>query len=205
MEKRYNEKMTKDDKQILIELIKQDLKNILSEKRYCHSISTMEKAKQLATIYNEDIQKTMITALTHDIAKEMTIEEHLEYSIKNNVELNEDDKNSTIILHGIIGADIVKKQYSFTDEMCDAIYYHSTGRKNMTMLDKIIFLADKSEDLRQVEDADKLRKIIEEKGLNEAILWNIDYNTIPKMIENRRIIHPYSIDARNDIISKICH
>lgn len=186
-----------------IEEIKKELKTILSKERYEHCVSTMERAIELAKIYKEDEQKAAYTALAHDIAKEMTIDEYLQYALENRIELKEEDKQATSILHGIIGADIVKKKYNFTKEMCDAIHYHSTGRKNMTLLDKIVFLADKSEKLRTGEDADKLREMIENRGLDEAILWDIDYYTIPRMIAKKKSIHPNSIYARNDIIFKI--
>lgn len=183
-----------------IEEIKQELKTILSPKRYEHSLGAMEKSIELAEVFGEDKEKAAYTALTHDIAKEMSIEEMLEYALKNEIELTKEDKLITRTLHGIIGADIVKKKYGFTKEMQDAIYYHTTGRENMTLLDKIVFLADKSEKGREGEDAENLRNVIETEGLNKAILWDIDYYTIPRMIAKQKMLHPNSIYARNDLI-----
>ena len=187
-----------------IEKIKEDLKQILSEKRYIHSIGAMEKAIELAKVYEEDEEKSALTALIHDIAKEMTVEEYYKYAEENNVELSKDDKMCTSVLHGIIGADIVKKKYGFTDEMCRAIYYHTTGITNMTTFEKIIFLADKVEERTRPKDkADVIRNIIKEKGLDEAILWIADDYTIPKAIKNRGILHPNTINVRNEIIEKM--
>lgn len=183
-----------------IEEIKQELKTILSPKRYEHSVGAMEKAIELAEVFGEDKEKVAYTALVHDIAKEMSIEEMLDYALKNGIELTKEDKLITRTLHGIIGADIVKKKYGFTQEMQGAIYYHTTGRENMTLLDKIVFLADKSEKGREGEDAEKLRNVIETEGLDKAILWDIDYYTIPRMINKQKMIHPNSIYARNDLI-----
>lgn len=187
-----------------IEKIKEDLKQILSEKRYIHSIDAMEKAIELAKTYGEDEEKSALTALTHDIAKEMTMEEYYKYAKENNIELSKDDKMCTSVLHGIIGADIVKKKYGFTDEMCRAIYYHTTGITNMTTFEKIIFLADKVEERTRPKDkADVIRNIIKEKGLDEAILWIADDYTIPKAIKNMDILHPNTINVRNEIIEKM--
>ena len=172
-----------------IEKIKEDLKQILSEKRYIHSIGAMEKAIELAKVYGEDEEKPTSTTLTHDIAKEMTVEEYYKYAEENNVELSKDDKMCTSVLHGIIGADIVKKKYGFTAEMCRAIYYHTTGITNMTTFEKIIFLADKVEERTRPKD--------------EAILWIADDYTIPKAIKNRGILHPNTINVRNEIIEKM--
>ena len=197
------DKMNNEEKEELLKNIIDDLKKNLSNERYLHSISTMQKAKELAKEYDIDELTVMLTSVAHDIAKEMTNEEYLLYAKENNIELDEIDKMEIRILHGKIGAHIVGKKYGFTQEMQEAICYHTTGRENMTLLDKIVFLADKSENRRESEDAEKLRKIIKKEGLDNAILWDIDYYTIPRMIKKQKMIHPNSIYARNDIISKI--
>lgn len=198
------DKMTKEEKEELLKQIEQNLKETLSEKRYLHSVSTMKKAKELAKEYGQDEQIVMLTAIAHDIAKEMSEEEYFEYAKKYEVELDEFDKIATTVLHGKIGADIVNKKYGFNKEMQDAIYYHTTGRANMTMLEKIIYLADKMEDTRDYEGVRELRNVYQNShNLEETILWDIDYYTIPKMIKKQKIIHPNSIYARNDIISKL--
>ena len=187
-----------------IEEIKEELKNLLSEKRYLHSIGVMEKAIELAKIFGEDEEKAAYVGLVHDIAKEMTEEELYEYANKNNILLTKEDKIVNRTLHGIIGADIVKQKYGFTKEMQDAIYYHTTARENMTLLDKIVYVADKSEErTRRSEHAYKLRQITKDKGLDEAILFVIEDWIIPKSIKQGEMIHPNSIYARNDIIKKL--
>ena len=187
-----------------IEEIKNELKSKLSQKRYEHSIGVMEKAIELAKVFGEDEEKAAYVGLVHDIAKEMSDEEFYKYMKQNNIQIEGIDKIETIVLHGKVGADIAKKKYNFTDEMCDAIYYHTTARDNMTLLDKIIYVADKIEDNRDYPEANEQRKFFEtSKNLDEFILYDIDYYTIPKMIEQKRILHPNSIYARNDIISKL--
>ena len=159
-----------------IEEIKQELEVILSPKRYEHSVGVMEKAIELAKIYGEDEEKAAYAALTHDIAKEMTVEELINYTIENNITLSEDDKMCTSVLHGIIGADIAKKKYNFTAEMCNAIYYHTTGRANMTMLEKIVYVADKCEErTRKSEHANTLRKIAKENMLRIKETMKLNY------------------------------
>lgn len=187
-----------------IEKIKEDLKQILSEKRYIHSIGAMEKAIELAKRYGEDEEESALTALTHDIAKEMTVEEYYKYAKENNIELSKDDKMCTSVLHGIIGADIVKKKYGFTDEMCRAIHYHTTGITNMTLLGKIVYVADKIENSRNYQEAEVLREKFNQcESLDEFILYDIDYYTLPKMIEKKKVIHPNTINVRNEIIEKM--
>ena len=147
-----------------IEDVKQELEKMLSPKRYEHSIGVMEKAIELAGIYGEDEEKAAYAGLTHDIAKEMTEEEYYKYANENNIELAEIDKLVPSVLHGIIGADIVAKKYGFTEQMQDAVRYHTTGRPNMTLLDKIIYVADKTEErTRNFKHLDILRDILKEK------------------------------------------
>ncbi len=197
------DEMNKTEKEELLEIITIDLKAILSEERYLHSISTMKKAKEIAKAHHYDEQIAMLTALAHDIAKEMTNEEYYTYAKENNIPLDEFDYLNVIALHGKVGAHIAWKKYGFTKEMQDAIYYHTTGRANMTLLDKIIYLADKLEDRRNYNEVEELRKIYKDSNnLDKTILWDIDNDTIPKRIEKQKLIHPNSIYARNDILAK---
>ena len=195
--------LNEKEKEELLKRIDEDLKNTLSEKRYLHSVSSMNKAKEIANEYNQDEITAMLTTLAHDIAKEMPEDEQREYAKKNGIELDDFDMMQKTMLHGKVGADMAKKKYGFTKEMQDAIFYHTTGRANMTILDKIVFLADKSEEGRKEKSADELRRIIETQGLDRAILWDIDYYSLPRFIEKQKLIHPESIYARNDIILKL--
>ena len=77
----------------LIERIKNDLKENLTEYRYIHSLGVMEMAEELAKVYNVDVESARIAGLLHDIAKEMTKEESLEYVEKNNIAIDEVDRS----------------------------------------------------------------------------------------------------------------
>ena len=187
---------------ISIEDLKSKLKQNLSEHRYEHSIGVMEKALELAKKYNYDEEKAALVGLAHDMAKEMTKNESLNYIKENGIEITKYDLQSPQVLHGIIAADITKKKCGFDKEMQQAIYYHTTARENMTLLDKILYIADKTEErTKKYDKLDKFRKIIEDKGLDVAIVFVIENYTIPKAIQNGQPIHPNSIYARNDLLS----
>ena len=96
------------------ENIKNDIKQILSEKRYTHSIGVAKRAEELAKIYGIDEEKAKIVGVAHDIAKEMTKEQYFLYCVQNKIEMDEFDKIQSVTLHGKIGADIAKKKYHFT-------------------------------------------------------------------------------------------
>ena len=190
------------EKEKMLEKVKEEVRKSVSEARYQHSLGTMQKAKELAELYGEDPLEAMLTGMVHDIAKEMTKEQYFLYCVQNKIEMDEFDKIQSVMLHGKIGADIAKKKYHFTKEMQNAIYYHTTGRANMTKLEKIIYLADKIEDTRENTQELEQIKNLAKRDMDEAILWDIDHITIPKMIRQRKMIHPNSISARNDIIKR---
>lgn len=199
-----------NDKKVeeLLNIINEDLKEELSEKRYNHSLGVMKKAVELAEIYGADINKAKLTGLAHDIGKELSKEEKLEYAKQNNIEVDEIEKINVSLLHGKIGADICKKRYGFTEDMQDAIQFHTTGsgKKEMTVLEKIIFLADKIEENRNYKDKANLAELEELRelakiDLDKAVIKALD-NSLIYTIQKNELIHPDSINTRNKLITK---
>ena len=183
-----------------IEQIKNDLKEILSENRYNHSIAVMEKAKELCDMHRIDSKNIVLTALAHDIAKEMSPEEMMIYIENNNIDVDELEKKQIPILHGPVGADICIKKYGFSKEMARAIRNHSTGDVNMSIIDKIVFLSDKIEKSRTYEQVEEIRRTSED-DLDKAILLFLNHHIV-RMIKKGRIIHPKSILLRNELVDK---
>lgn len=173
------------------------LKKNLSEKRYQHSIRVMQKAMEYAILYQQDIEQAQITALAHDIAKEMGEKESKKYIIKNNLDENLLLPENKYLIHGYVVADILEKRYNFTKEMADAVRYHTTARKKMTMLDKIIYLADKTEDGRDFPNIEEEREIAIE-NIDEAIILTLQ-NSINHKLKKGKKINQLSIDALNDL------
>ena len=186
-----------------IEQIKKELKNMLSEKRYIHSIGVMEMASKLAKIYNVDIEMAQIAGLLHDNAKEMTDEEMLQYVKENNIKISETEKNSIQLLHGKIGADIARKKYGVSEQIAKAIEYHTTTNPNMDTLAKIIYVSDKIELNRKTGkyDIEAERKLAKE-NLNKAMLLII--NDVTKyLIAQDKLIALESIETRNKLLLNI--
>ena len=181
-----------------IEKIKIDLKERLSEKRYLHSIGTMKMSIKLAKIYNFNENIAALTGLAHDIGKEISNEEKIKYAQENNIEIDEIEKNNIGLLHGKIGADIVKKEYGFSEEMQQAIKYHTTANTKMSMLDKIIFVSDKIEETRNYIDIEDYRELAI-KDIDACVIKILEFTIIDNINKNK-LIHPNSILARNEII-----
>ena len=181
------------------ENIKNDIKQILSEKRYNHPLGVVKRAEQLAQIYNQDIQKARLVAIAHDIAKEINKEDAYQYVKQHNIIIDEIEKNEPSLLHSKIGANICKEKYNFTDDMTQAILYHTTGNINMNTFDKIIFLADKTEEGRKNEiDLDEANKIVD-KDINEGMLYMIR-NSLEYTLKKKKLIHPDTIILMNKLI-----
>ena len=185
----------------IIEKVKKDLKQILSERRYEHSIGVMNMAGELAEIYNVDVETAKLAGLLHDNAKEMSEEEMLKYVEKNSIEITEFERLNVKILHGKIGADIAKKKYGVSEQIAKAIEYHTTTSPEMDILAKIIYISDKIELTRKVEafDLDAERKRAKE-DLDKTLLLIID-NTTKYLIDNNKMIAVESIETRNKLLN----
>ena len=190
-----------------LEQIREEVKHILSEKRYKHSLGVEKRAAELGAIYGVDIEKAKLAGITHDIAKEMPKEEMLKYVTENNIEIDNIEKINVGLLHGKIGADICKKKYGFTQDMQDAIKYHTVGNVNMDLLAKIIYIADKIEDGRKYNDEEKMKTLekireIAKKDINLALIFSIDSSMI-YTIKKGKLIHIDSVLLRNKLIKDI--
>ena len=183
----------------LIEKIKIDLKEMLSEFRYNHSIGVMNKAIELAKIYGEDEDKAALAGLTHDIAKEISNEEAFEIAKKNNIIFDEIQKRNTRLLHGITGAIIVKEKYGFDEQIQNAIKYHTATYYKMDMLAKIIYVADKIEETRRPFDRLEIWRETAKTDIDQAIILIINF-VAERIIEENGFIHPAMIETRNYLL-----
>lgn len=184
-----------------IEKIKKDLKQVLSERRYEHSIGVMNMAEELAKIYKVDMETAKIAGLLHDNAKEMTKEEMLKYVEENNIEITEIEKISYQILHGKIGADIAKKKYGLDEQIQNAIKYHTTTSPEMDTLAKIVYVSDKIEMNRKLEGYDlEYERELAQKDLDKTVLYIIDAS-IKSLVEKGKLIEK-EVDTRNYLILK---
>ncbi len=181
-----------------LEEIKDLVKLRLSEKRFNHSECVMERCIEIAKKFNQDIEIAAKVGIAHDIAKEMTNEEKLEYVKENHIEIDEVERENPTLLHAKIGEDIAIKELGFTKEMGQAIRAHTTGITNMTLLDKILFIADRTSKERGFPDIEYVNNLLEE-SIDKAVLYIID-KKITLQIERRAAMHPDSIIARNYLL-----
>ena len=126
-----------------IEQIKKELKESLSEKRYDHSLRVAQISKELAKKYHINEEKAYVAGLIHDLAKELSTEENMYWIKKYHLSKTLEQEESKNIKHADIGAVIAREKYHLEEDVCNAIKYHTIGNKNMDLLAKIIYIADK--------------------------------------------------------------
>lgn len=176
------------------------LKSNLKESRFNHSIGVMETAKKLALKYDKTLEKKAeIAGLVHDCAKNLNDEKLKKITREEGYIIDEVSKNQPQLLHGLVGSIIANKIMFIEDnDILNAIKYHTTGKKNMTILEKIIYIADYIEPLRNFPGVFELRKLAFE-NLDKAILKSFD-NTINFVISKGQLLHMDTISARNFLI-----
>ena len=156
----------------------EQLKTLLTPERYAHSIGVMESSVELAKIYGADIEKAKIAGLLHDCAK--NLDNIYERCRDLEVELDEVELKSPPIVHAKLGAEIAKIEFGITDpEILEAIRWHTIGKPNMTLLEKIVFVADLTEPGRTYPDAKPLCVLSRENldlALYKCVLATVEIN-----------------------------
>lgn len=180
-----------------LEKYKDKLISNIGEKRYNHSLRVIDFALKINTGLNED--KIRLASLLHDCAKYN--ENYYLEKYKDYCKFDNDILENKAIIHSFLGKIVAKKEYNIDDEeVLNAIKYHTTGRENMTQLEKIIFLADACEEKRNYEGVDEIRDLAY-KDLDMALIKSLD-GTIKFLIKNKSIIFPLTVKARNYLLKE---
>lgn len=179
-----------------LEEYKAIIKPFLSEKRYYHSVCVSHAAAELANKYGADVQKAQTAGILHDIMKDLPPEKQLARMEQYGIRLTPVERSAQKLWHAMLGAAYLKNELHIEDpEILDAVRYHTTGRMNMTLLDKILFMADFISSDRDYPGVEDLRKAAK-KSLEEAIIAGFSY-TICDLAQGRKPIHPDTIAAYN--------
>ena len=183
--------------------LKEIVKSKMSLKRFTHTLGVVEMSEKLAKIYNANIEKCKVAALLHDICKEMNME-YIKNICKNNFmnELSEEDLENNEILHGFAGAYYVKNELEINDkEILNAIKYHTVGAKNMTLVEKIVYIADAIEYGRNYPSVVEIREETF-KNLDKGILMEIEHKE--KYLESiGKKSHPNTYKFKKEILKEL--
>ncbi|WP_413380106.1 bis(5'-nucleosyl)-tetraphosphatase (symmetrical) YqeK [Alkalihalobacillus sp. 1P02AB] len=172
----------------------------LTAHRYKHTLGVMHTAVALAKKFGVNQKKAEIAAIFHDYAK-FRDKNEMRDLVKEKLHWPSILHYGDELLHAPCGAYYVKSEVGICDqEILDAIAYHTTGKPEMTDLEKVVFLADYIEPGRQFKGVDEVRKIAE-TDLDEAIIQSLE-NTITFLMKRRQLIFPDTLATYNDFILK---
>ncbi len=175
--------------------------NRLSEYRFHHSMCVADAAVKLAEKYGANIDDAYVAGVLHDVMKEASAEEQLKEIKKADIIMTDIELGNKKLYHQMSGAAFVKCELDFDNEdVINAIRYHTTGRANMSLLEKIIYLADYISDDRTYDDVEKMREETE-KSIKDGMLFAMRY-TIMDLAKNSKTIHPDTVNAYNEVVSK---
>lgn len=137
------------------------LEKQLDSSRYKHTLGVMYTASSMAMRYDMNIQKALLAGLLHDCAKCIPNPKKLKLCINHQININDVEKKNPGLLHAKLGAFLAKTKYGIDDEeVLSAITWHTTGKPNMSLLDKIIYIADFIEPGRiELPNMKKIRKL----------------------------------------------
>ncbi|SCW39101.1 nicotinate-nucleotide adenylyltransferase [Ruminococcaceae bacterium YRB3002] len=167
---------------------------MLSGKRLLHTLNVGLLSARLADAHGADIDKALIAGCLHDCAKEYPIDEQLRMAQSVSGDLFIDEK----LLHSPAGAYVAREMFGVTDqEVLDAITYHTTGRGGATMLDKIVYLADKIEPARTYTDLTEMRRLAPDDL--DAALRLCALAVAEKFRKKGRPQHPITDDFMRDL------
>ena len=181
------------------------IKKRLSNKRYEHTLGVASTARKLAETFGADPEKAALAGLLHDCMRDFPPDELIRWCESNNIELTDFERLTPILLHSRAGATEAAALLGRTDhEIEEAIACHTTGRENMGLLAKIIFVADGIEPGRDYDAAVRAREMLREKTKNGAAIRVLDKvilylleNQIIHIVETGRSLHPDTVNARN--------
>ncbi len=180
---------------------KEILKSRLNEKRYYHSLCVADEAKRLAIKYGADGEKAYLAGLLHDITKNTQETEQLQMFKDFDIIPDSITKGSQKLWHAVTGAAYIEKILGIKDEeIISAVRYHTTAKKNMSLFEKILYLADFSSLDRDYDDVDIMRDKVNE-SINSAMRYALSY-TITELVEKQAQIHPDTMDAYNEIMEE---
>lgn len=172
----------------------------LKPKRMPHVLGTEQEAVRLVRRYGGDETQARIAALLHDCTKKLDMAQQLALCEKYGIMLDELEQKALKLLHSKTGAAIARDVFGVEDAVYDAIFYHTTGKPDMTRLEKIIYLADYIEPTRDFPGVDELRKTVYE-DMDKGLLMGLTM-TIQEMEEMGNPVHHLTRDARDYLLKR---
>ena len=194
----------------VLDLLRGEIIKHISGKRLLHTYAVENEIKRLGELYGFDedgLIKLRVSALLHDITKEMPTKKQIEFCKERGLKITDDDRKSPKLFHSLTGAHLSRELFpDIVDEtVFSAILYHTSGRPNMTLPEKLLYLADYIEETRTFPDCITLREYFYStdnfsvEHLDKTLLLSYDM-TVRNLLDEGKTVHPTTILARNSLI-----
>lgn len=176
----------------------QEARAQVKEKRFRHILGVAETAVSLAKAYGADPEKAEVAGILHDYCKEWPVEK-----MRGVLTQHQDLmwlRFSPVLWHAPVAAYVVRERFGISDSgILDAIYYHTTGRAGMSLLEEVVWIADYIEPARSFDGVEEARRLAQ-RSLKEAIRYGLK-ETILHLLEKEERIYPLTFEAYNDYFS----
>ncbi len=189
-----------DLKQLTLSQLRPVALSYLKNKRIPHVLGTEQEAIRLALHYGADVKKARVAALLHDCTKKLEMDDQMALCRRYGVQLDELEKNALKLLHSKTGAEIARDVFGVDEEIYLAINWHTTGRAGMSLLEKIIYMADYIEPTRDFEGVDELRRVTYE-DLDAGLEMGLSM-TVEDMHRRGNPVHSATLAALDELRGK---
>ncbi|MBU5434185.1 nicotinate (nicotinamide) nucleotide adenylyltransferase [Pseudoflavonifractor sp. MSJ-37] len=171
--------------------------SMMKAKRIRHVKGVEEEGVKLALHWGADPEKARKAGILHDCTKYWDLEKQLRTCEKYGIVLDDLERRAVKLLHAKTGAAIARYVFGMPEDVCEAIYWHTTGKGDMTLLDKILYMADYMEPGRDFEGVERLRELAY-TDLDEAVLLGCEMS-IQDMEERGQPIHYRTQEAYDQL------
>lgn len=179
--------------------IKEYIKKDLNHKRYKHVRRVARLSKKLALQFDVDPDKAVIAGLAHDLARLWSEKKLLSYIEKKHFEMTELEKKHPFMLHGLAAGLFLRSHWDFHDQdIFNAVRFHTTGRRGMSKLEKIIFLADYLEPGRKHLDKE-IKKIWINEDLDKILLIILE-KMLGYQLDKGKKNHPWTLEMYEELV-----
>ncbi len=178
---------------------KKIIRGLMGDYRYDHSVNVALEAQQLAGIYGCDEEKAMTAGILHDVTKEFSKDRQLQIITGGGIILDDIQKQAPKLWHSISGSVYIQTEFGIDDsDIINAVRYHTTGRAGMSLLEKIIYVADYTAQGRSYDGVEVMRRLSRE-SLEKAMIFSFQF-TFNKLSGLEQAIHPDEIFCYNEIV-----
>ncbi len=181
------------------EQYEQEVQRHLTEKRFYHSQCVAQEAARLAQRYGADVEKARLAGILHDIMKDTPPEQQLKILQDSGILLTKTQRHNRKLWHALAGAAYLQQTLQVKDgDIVEAVRCHTSGKKDMSLLEKVLFVADYISADREYPGVERMRQAAY-RSLEEAIVEGVLF-TVQELMGQRLPVAAESVEAYNDAL-----